>query len=235
MLQTSRNRKLSRAMLCVFLGVALIVVAGGAAVHAGDDDDDALPDVKFMRKMLRGLGLRNGQEAGIEYKERPPLVVPPTRDLPPPVSPDAMAVKSSAWPSDPDEKQRAAERKAKKERKTYDPIAAGDNLRPDQLAGRSDKPAMKTSDPNRPAEMTPSELGFTNSMWKSMVGLGKSFTGENDVETTQFTREPPRDALTDPPAGYRTPAATQPYGINTKQDNKPKAGSVDAQLEGVKH
>jgi hypothetical protein len=239
MREISRNRTLSRVALCVFLGVALIV-AGGAAVHAQDDDDGALPDVKFVRKMLRGFGLRNGQEAGIEYKERPPLVVPPNRDLPPPVSSDSLAVKSAAWPSDPDEKRRAADRKeksAKRDRKTYDPaynaeLAGEDRLMPDQLAAKSDKPSERTSDPNKPVEMTPSELGFSNGMWKTMMGLGKTFTGAKDVETSTFKREPSRNALTDPPAGYRTPSPVQPYGINTKQD-KPKLTVGDRQTEGT--
>jgi hypothetical protein len=234
MLQISRNRKISRAVVCAFLGVALII-AGSAAVHA-EDDDDALPDVKFVRKVLRGLGLRNGQEAGIEYKERPPLVVPPSRDLPAPVSSESLAVKSAAWPVDPDEKRRAEERKAKRTKrdlKTYNPDLAGEDvLMPDQLAQKSDKPAQRTSDPNKPAEMTPSELGFTGSMWKGMLGLGRSFTGENDVETSKFMKEPSREALTDPPAGYRTPSAAQPYGINSKEYRE-KAQTGDHQIEGT--
>jgi hypothetical protein len=233
--QTSRNRKLSRAALCVFLGVALIA-GTSAAVHA-EDDDDALWDVKMVRKFLRGFGLRNGQEAGIEYKERPPLVVPPTRDLPPPVSSDSMAVRSAAWPSDPDEKRRAEERKSKTARKrdpkTYNSELAGeDQLMPDQLAQRSNKPSERTSDPTKPAEMTPSELGFSNSMWKGMIGLGKSFTGEKEVETATFQREPSRSSLTDPPTGYLTPSPAQPYGLNTKEE-RPKASAGDHQTQKV--
>jgi hypothetical protein len=70
-------------------------------------------------------------------------------------------------------------------------------------------------------------------MWKTMMGLGKTFTGAKDVETSTFKREPSRNALTDPPAGYRTPASTQPYGIDGAADRakaKPKddrqAGTV---------
>jgi hypothetical protein len=233
--QMSRNRKLSRAVLCVFLGVALIV-GGSAAVHA-EDDDDSMWDVKVVKKFLRGFGLRNGQEAGIQYQERPPLVVPPSRDLPPPVASDSMAVRSAAWPTDPDEKRRAEERKSKsvkkRDPKTYNSEVAGDDrLMPDQLAQKSDKPSERTSDPTKPAEMTPSELGFTSSMWKSMVGLSKTFTSEKDVETGTFSREPSRNALTDPPAGYRTPAANQPYGINTKPD-RTKAAVGDRQTDGM--
>jgi hypothetical protein len=115
--QKNRNRKLSRAALCAAFGVTL-AMAGSATAFAGDNnDDDELPDAKFVHGLLRGLGLRNGQEAGIEYKERPPLVVPPNRNLPPPVAAGSLTANNPAWPADPDEKRRAADRKAKREHK----------------------------------------------------------------------------------------------------------------------
>ena len=236
--QESRNRKFSRAALGATLGIVL-VIAGGTAVFAGDDEDDDLPDTKFIKGLLRGFGLRNGQEAGIEYKERPPLVVPPSRDLPPPVAASSLAVNNPAWPADPDEKKRAAERKAKRERKPYDSYKAGDALKPSELAaGRTDKPAVKTSEgPDHSPEMTPSQLGYTGGLWNSILHLGKTFGGEKEVETATFAREPTRNYLTDPPAGYRTPSASQPYGINTKAEaDKAKAegrGAADRQTETV--
>jgi len=35
-------------------------------------------------------------------------------------------------------------------------------------------------------------------------------------ETGTFSGEPPRSSLTEPPTGYRTPSASQPYGIGQK-------------------
>ncbi len=226
-------------MLCAVFGVAL-AVAGASAVYAGDNnEDDDLPDVAFVKKLLRGFGLRNGQEAGIEYKERPPLVVPPGRDLPPPMAEGALKVNNPAWPSDPDEKRRAAERKAKLERKRHnmDPSSGGTDgnpLSPSELAqGRTDKPGVKTSDgPDHSPEMTPSQLGYVGGLWNSMLGLGKSFTGENQVETATFVHEPARSSLTDPPTGYRTPSPAQPYGINSKGE-KAKATPIDRQTDTV--
>lgn len=228
--EKNRNRKFSRAALYAAFGIVL-VIAGGTTVFAADDDDD-LPDTKFIKRFLRGLGLRNGQEAGIEYKERPPLVVPPNRDLPPPVAAGALTVNNPAWPADPDEKKRAAERKARAERKPFDPYKAGDALKPSELAaGRTDKPATKSGQgPDHSPEMTPSELGYTGGLWSSILGLGKTFTGEKQVETATFSHEPPRNSLTEPPVGYRTPSAAQPYGINSKAE-MPKAGPGDRQTE----
>lgn len=229
--QVDPSRKFSRAALCAAFGIVL-TIAGSTAVLAGDDEDDDLPDVKFFKSLLRGFGLRNGQEAGIEYKERPPLVVPPSRDLPPPVAAGSPAASNPAWPADPDEKQRAAERKAKRERKPVDWYKAGDALKPSELAaGRTDRPSAKTSEgPDHSPEMTPNQLGYTGGLWNSILGLGKTFTGEKTVESATFVREPRRDALTDPPAGYRTPSPSQPYGINTKEE-KVKAGPTDRQTE----
>src|ERR1700761_5905346 len=85
---------------------AVLVILGGVGQALAQDDEDELPDTKFFKSMLRGFGLRNGQEnAGINYQERPPLVVPPTRDLPPPQT-DDVARRNAAWPQDQDEKRR---------------------------------------------------------------------------------------------------------------------------------
>jgi len=229
--QKNRNRKFARAALCAGFGIVL-VIAGGTAVYAADDDDDELPDAKFVRGLLRGLGLRNGQEAGIDYKERPPLVVPPSRDLPVPATAGSLAATNPAWPADPDEKRRKVERKAKAERKTYNADTAGNALLPSELAGKTDKPAMKTGEgPDHSPEMTPSELGYTGGLWSSITGLGKTFNKDKDAETAKFVREPSRTTLTEPPVGYRTPSPAYPYGVNTKTET-PKAQPDDRQTGG---
>jgi hypothetical protein len=69
-------------------------------------------------------------------------------------------------------------------------------------------------------------------VWDKLTGWTGSITG-NNRESATFLHEPSRNALTDPPAGYRTPASTQPYGIDGAADRakaKPKddrqAGTV---------
>ena len=225
----NRNRKLARGALGAALGI-ILVIAGATVGFAGDDEEDDLPDAKFMRGLLRGLGLRNGQEPGINYQERPPLVVPPSRDLPVPAKAGSLAATNPAWPADPDEKKRNAERKARAERKPYNPDTDGNPLRPDELAvGKTNKPAVATvRGPDRSPEMTPSELGYTGGLWSSFLSLGKSFSKDKEPEIGKFVREPPRNALTDPPVGYRSPSPAQPYGINSKTET-PKAEREDRQ------
>src|SRR3974390_2261558 len=84
--------------------VAAVLIAAGGIGHALAQaaDDDELPDTKFFKGVLRGFGLQNGQEnSGINYQERAPLVVPPTRDLPPPQA-DNPSRTSAMWPLDQD-------------------------------------------------------------------------------------------------------------------------------------
>jgi hypothetical protein len=221
MLQESQKRKFAHVAMCAAFGMILVVAGsvGSAFAAEADDEDDALPDVKFFRSIMRGIGLRNGQEAGIDYGgERPPLVVPPSRDLPPPVTTGSITAGNPAWPADPDQKKRAAERKARVERKPVTNVyASGDPLKPSELAaGKSDTPSVKSGrGPDYSPELTPSELGYTNGLWNSFKSIGNVFSRDKEPET-------------DPPPGYRTPSPAHPYGVNTR-DSLPKATNADPQ------
>jgi hypothetical protein len=63
--------------------------------------------------------------------------------------------------------------------------------------------------------MSPSALGYVGNLFSTLFDTGKP-------ESKPFTGEPPRTALTEPPPGYQTPAATHPYGVG-KQTYQPKA------------
>jgi hypothetical protein len=159
-------------------------------------------------------------------------VVPPTRELPAPATTGSLTARDPAWPADPDEKRRAADRKAKAERKPYDSFKSGEALRPDELAaGRTDKPAVKSGQgPDYSPEMTPSQLGYTGGLWNSLWG---SWGKDKAAETARFSREPPRDSLTDPPAGYRTPSRDQPYGVNARAERTKPLSGEDRQTQGM--
>jgi hypothetical protein len=167
---------------------------------------------------MRNLGLRNGNESQIEYRERSPLVIPPSNNLPPPEQ--AGAGRSAAWPVDPDVKRKKEAAAKRKERKGYDPDYEGRNLTPSELnppgvgrtAGRAGTPDSMGSDGR---SMQPSELGYFGGLFSSFGSFGSS--NKDDVAT--FDHEPPRTSLTAPPSGYQTPSAAQPYGI-TKKDPK---------------
>ncbi len=76
--------------------VGLVVGLDTSTARAADDDTNASTWSKFMQT----LGLKKGPDnSDIDVTERSPLVVPPSRDLPPPVADAAAATPD--WPKDP--------------------------------------------------------------------------------------------------------------------------------------
>jgi hypothetical protein len=205
-----------RAAMAGLVGIGL-AFAGVSAVLANDDDEDTF-EQKIIKGILGGLGVDVGRP-GIEYRERSPLVVPPSRDLPAPE--DAATVQTNpAWPRD-QEVRRAREARAK-DRTPLSTIGTPEEpgqsrrMTPEELrrgaipgAGRVTDPktgSINDIDQGRP--LRPSELGNT----KSLFSLD-SLLGGHKPEQSTFSGEPPRTALTQPPPGYQTPSAAQPYGI----------------------
>ena len=83
-----RNVSPGRALrlAAIALGVGLVMAAG--PVRAGDDDDDDKTfEEKVIEGIMKGIGGTNMENQGIDYRERSPLVVPPSstcrRRLPP--------------------------------------------------------------------------------------------------------------------------------------------------------
>ena len=216
-----RTKRLTRA-LCAALGVAFIVGCGAGDVRA---EEEAF-DTKLIKGFLRGLGLRDGTEPQIEYRERSPLVVPPTRELPPPES--VATPRNPAWPVDVDEKRRRAAAAADRDRRVVTPEESARPLRPDELArGRvaprqDEKPMTTPEEAGRP--LPPSALGS-----KSLVDV---LRGSDAEEKGTFVAEPPRNTLIQPPPGYRTPSPSQPYGVGTKAAGPAKPATLEDRVVG---
>jgi hypothetical protein len=198
------------AALAGALGVAMAIGLAGSDARA-EDDEDAAFDTKILRHILSGLGLRR-DGAGIDYRERPPLVLPPSRELPPPEQ--TQAKKETGWPDDPDVRQARAMKEARRKRK---PHVEGVDDRP-LLPSQYSSPAPPAPDDGRPQKTadesarpsTRTELGS-----KSFFNL-KSLWGSKEEYAT-FAGEPPRATLIEPPAGYRTPSPNQPYGVGKEK------------------
>ncbi len=229
-----RRRSLGRHALATSFA-ALLIIAGGIGHALAQDDDDELPDTKFFKSMLRGFGLRNGQEdSGINYQERAPLVVPPTRDLPPPQAADPART-SALWPIDQDE-QRRRDAVAKRKKESSIPFDWSDlsrQLSPGELrkgASTAKDEALSKRSAETPEayrqQSTPSQLGYTGGLFGDMKSF---FTGNNQPETATFEAEPPRVSLTDPPVGYRSPSPAEPYGVGI-ESRKAKALTQEERL-----
>jgi hypothetical protein len=205
-----RRTKLLRVALGAALA-ALVVCANYSAARAGDDDNNESATDKF----LRTLGLRNlgTTEYELNYSERSPLVVPPNRNLPPPVSSSAVPVPD--WPKDPDiQKHKTVKNDDKPVIRQGDSVIEAERaLRPDELNVGRATPAV--SPPGTPEQTTPADAGAKKNIF--------SFDWLKKEEYATFTGEPPRVSLTDPPPGYQTPSPDQLYGIGPEHKQyKPK-------------
>lgn len=165
---------------------------------------------KLIDNLMSGLGAKSMEKPGIEYRERSPLVVPPKLDLPPPAATEAAVAPN--WPKDPDEKRRKEAIAArKKATKSTEPWLAGRPLSPSEMnaartapsSRQSNEPVQPGSNTNNPT-LSPAQLGYTGGLWKLFKG--------NESESKQFTSEPPRQSLVEPPPGYQTPSSNYAYG-----------------------
>jgi hypothetical protein len=214
---SSRAAKRALQLSAVALGIGLLMASGAARAGDDDDEDDKTFEEKIIEGLMKGIGGTNMENAGIDYRERSPLVVPPKLDLPPPASTSAE-VKAPNWPKDPDEARRKAAIAARK-KENKDPREAARTLLPSELNAHRTAPSssgVANSDslnpgnaPSGAASLLPSQLGYTG-------GIMGMFKG-NTSETAPFTGEPTRESLTQPPAGYQTPSPNFAYGTGPKQ------------------
>jgi hypothetical protein len=219
MMQARWVREISFAAACA------LAVGATAPAHAQDEGNEGNSiwnlEQRVWGGIVRGLGLRDPNAPVIDYRERSPLVVPPSRDLPPPQA--KATPKNPAWPNDPDVSRARKAAEAKKKQNAGSDLSrvldSRDNaLSPDELnrgvparqSSRNPVPAPGT-DPDGGA-ITPSELGYFGGLFS---GRAWGFGGYAN-ETGTFTNEPTRDQLTQPPPGYQTPSAEQPYGTTRR-------------------
>ena len=235
--RTAKRPRRAVAIAAVALAMAMALGAAGARAEDADDEDVPL-DTKLWRQFMKDLGLQRDGQAAIEYRERAPLVVPPSRDLPPPRAEEEVVAKTPAWPKDPDITRRKEAAAAEKARLKGN-ISAEEQqraLRPDEL----DKPgrAAKGSDAKgagQTAEDTakplmPSQLGSSS---KKLFGSIVSSFSPAAPEAEPFTGEPQRDSMTAPPTGYQTPSPNYPYGMGVQADKR-KASTLEERVEPAK-
>ncbi len=222
------TRTCSLAVLSLSLGLAM---SAGSA-RAGDDDRTFTEKVSDgFYGMIRGTNMDN---RGIDYRERSPLVVPPTLDLPPPATADAQIAN---WPKDPDERQRKAVIAAKKKNapppSRVQVTAAGGQVQPINIAPPVDPQAGQPAAPGTtrpgyasdrngtalidPVYDKPGDL-FTGGAadLADSIGIGNLFGGSTKNVQVDPGTEPARQALTQPPVGYQTPSPNYAYGEQKK-------------------
>jgi hypothetical protein len=204
---------------CAALGLALAVglLAVPQAARAGDENSSSDFYKATFGRFLEGFGLKSGDEAGIQYRERAPLVLPPNNALPPPEK--TSVVPNPAWPKDPDVTRAKMIQKMEKSRNIEEERMREENpLPPGELAPGPRPRGVVNRDTEGPSPigklLSPNELGYGGGLFNN------PFKGKND-NVARFSGEPARTSLTEPPPGYQTPSPDQPYG--TGEAPPPKA------------
>ncbi len=205
---------LTAVVLATAVSVPLSVSVPSVALAADDDEDDESFESKFFKKLF-GINDRDS----INYRERPPLVVPPNLGrLPQPEGNTAATTPS--WPKDPE----AVERKKRAAVKRNTPRRSSEEddrpLTPAELEVGRKAGAGRVANPTGPQDaesagqrpVAPSELGYKGGL------LGGLFKDNSKPESATFSQEPTRSELTQPPVGYQTPSAAHPYGLSPRQE-----------------
>jgi hypothetical protein len=203
----SRLMKFDRAqhVLRLTLAGALGLLAlGGIAPGAARAQDS------YINSMLKGLGLEGDNQ--IEYRERPPLVVPPSRDLPPPQT--SATVRDPNWPAQPSDKPKKGTQV-----RDLDRIPVAPRPAEPSVAGAG-APNAYPSTPDTTAAIPQPQPAESSGFF------GRIFSS-SDKPTGPVTPAPARKSLTEPPPDYESPSPSQPYGAATPPE-PPRADAAKA-------
>jgi hypothetical protein len=158
----------------------------------------------LMEGVIGGKG-----NSDIEYRQRPPLVVPPSSVLPRPQDP--ASARNAAWPNDPDVAKRRSERdqallpatEREKYKENQRPLLSQDELRKGRVAGRDGGRYLAIQNSSTYDEnIAPIRQGRDIAAQKNA----------DDLTALTYGSEPERKYLYEPPRGYRMPAGTAPVG-----------------------
>jgi hypothetical protein len=190
-----------------YLPMLALAVSGYALVPAPANAQGLLDIGKII------LGVPTAEKDPIDYRERAPLVVPPNQNLRPPSESVDPAQRRANWPTDPDV---AARRKAAEDARKpvmVDSITGRDGtigrrmtveeIRAGRVAGAGvSRVAERPRWDDRDFHNVHGGLTTINEMDKlSAEQLAANKAGNRDARA-----EPPREFLTDPPAGLRQPS-----------------------------
>src|ERR1043166_3996620 len=209
----TRTKPVARAALGGLFAISLL--------FAEDDEDQDTVEQKIIKNIMKGMGADVDKDR-IDFRERSPLVIPPTRDLPPPQ--EAGVITNPAWPKDPDKLKPVKQAKPfvngsdatrNMESPERVPMISPEALRNGAIpSGKSERGTAPdpnaNKDPGR--NLLPTELGFP--------GFGSLFGYK--TEQQPFTGEPARTNLIQPPTGYQTPSPNYPYGVGAPKNNSVK-------------
>ena len=186
---------------CAIAGAAGVFLLIGAASHPSPAR--AEEGNQTLRQIFGLVTGDTGQKEtdGIDYRERPPLVLPPKMDLPPPQA--SLEKPHPAWPNDPDVgriKKLKAESKAPA--RQVNEATANPHITQQELERGRTAVSAPTSPRQNPCDNSnaPECLYTPWSVLRKVTDAGKE-----EKDTLRPGEEPAREYLTEPPPGLRKP------------------------------
>jgi hypothetical protein len=201
--------------------LALRLLPLAAAVLLAAAAPAAAQEPTPLQRMLGKMGLLEipDEEAAIDYRERAPLVVPPSSALIAPRNAEDVATYNPDWPRDHDARKRSPQAK-EFDKKVDEEFYTGNPLRPSELNRPSRltraEQVRRDAAARRPEAQTAGDEEAAGKERYSPAQLGFKGWGNRTEEKVVFSGEPERKYLTDPPPGLLTPSPNAPYGVVSK-------------------
>ena len=147
---------------------------------------------------------------GAQQDQRPPQQA---LALPPPVEPNSARQRNPDFPIDPEVK--AAQKRKKNTKKVFsraedDPVFSGRALTPAEMKGTGPITNAKSKGTGTGSTTNEAQSGVEELNVPTITNL---FGRKKDQAPVEFTAEPERQTLTQPPSGYMTPSKNAPYGV----------------------
>ena len=202
--------------------------ATGSSARAADDGY-----ANVFSSVLGAVGvISTDKTPDIEYRERPPLVLPPNDALPKPVA--SGAARTAAWPQDPDVLKHRKEAEEARAPHTLDPNSSDKGVvlsKAEMLKGRAQGEPVR-----------PNECGNDDKVRNCLVlnpdvlqAEGERYRALNPEKSDTLVagQEPEREYLTQPPKGYmkasRSVKATTEAPEEKVDDSSPRYMQQQAQ------
>jgi hypothetical protein len=203
-----------------------VATAAGALVLVGLVSHAAPARAEEGNQTLRQIfGVITGDDGkkdtdGIDYRERPPLVLPPKLDLPAPQA--SAGEQNAAWPNDPDS---GRVRKTKAESRAPNRHVNEATANPHISQRELERGRVATTESASGPLQNPCDNSTSPECLYTPWSILNKVSGDAEAkETLQPGVEPPREYLTQPPVGYRRP--TQVVKA-TREAIKPEVDASD--------
>ena len=184
--------------------------------------------------MLGSVGIiKSDPPPEIEYRERAPLVLPPSASLP---KPAAAPKRSAAWPEDADVLKRRKDSADARAPHTLDPSLSDKGVllsKDELLKGRGQGEPVRPNDCGNDGN----QRGCLVVNPEELKAEGDRFSAANPdkADTLVAGKEPQREWLTEPPKGYLKPTRTMKATAEAPDEKLDQSSPrYDAQLAAKK-